>query len=178
MRFGTAILAVLITVATARAQTAADGQPAADVVNPTPVATASPEPAAPARPRLDEVFRSMQTRAKGSDVDVTAHAVPLGIAGVGFVLMMVALSKWNRVRATRPTAVGNHKKLLKELARATGLSAAQLRRISGLSADAGLVSPIVVAIAPSALRELATRATGDVERMALAKIARQVAKRS
>jgi hypothetical protein len=113
-------------------------------------------------PRLEEVFKSLQTSTQGNGISLPL--LPLALFAVAALLMTVAMKQWNRRRSS-PRPLSNHRKLLNEAARAAGVSKRKLRRIAPLAHADGLSSPLVAIICPSAIKRLAkvVRTTDEQE---------------
>ena len=103
---------------------------------------------------------------------MSAHElVPLALLVTACVLMYVALKHWHRTR-TAPRPLRNHRKLLKEAARASGgVSRRQLKAFNSLATDAGLSSPLVALICPSSIGRMAGKIREDRQRVALRALA-------
>lgn len=98
-------------------------------------------------------------------------ALPLGLVLIAIVLMYVALKHWHRTR-TAPKPLRNHRKLLAEAAKATpGVSRRQMQALGGLANTAGLSSPLVAMICPSAINRLAGQIREEKQRQALRTLA-------
>ena len=161
------LLAVVCFASAARAQSSADDV-GIDVVRP------AVETPAPAGPRLADVFKSMQP---GGQPESPVRGTPIAAAAAGLVGMAIAISQWTKRRAARPKPVGDHRKLLDEIARASGLSRRQLKRLESAARAGGLSSPIVAAICPSVLFRRAGAARSGTERSMWVALSRQVASR-
>jgi hypothetical protein len=103
-------------------------------------------------PRLDAVFKSLQDSTQGDGISIPV--LPVMMIAVAAVMMTVAIKQWNRRRAN-PRPLSSHRKLLKEAARAAGVSQRKLKRIAPLAQADGLSSPLVAIICPSAIKRLA-----------------------
>jgi hypothetical protein len=128
---------------------------------------------APAKPanRLDQVFKSLQESTQGQPVDISW--TPLLIAVLAAGMGWFAVKHWKRHRA-KPAVktLNNHRKLIRDAARAAGLSQRQLKTISPLAQSQGLSSPLVAIICPSALKKLAQNVQTSEQQDALKAMAR------
>lgn len=169
-RAATLLLTVSCLAAAARGESLTESV-GLDVVHTTDEAKA----AAPSGPRLDDVFKSMKNNSRADEAPT--RGAPIAIAAAGLVGAAVAVSQWNKRRAAKPKPVGDHRKLLDEIARASGLSRRQLRKLEAAAKAGGLSSPIVAAICPSVLFKRAGAARSGTERSQWVALSRQVAGR-
>lgn len=173
----------LLGASIARADASADG-PAVQLETIQRIAPAEP---AASRPKLDDIFKSVQSGGVGSP---NLKPLPLALLAAGATGAALAIRGWNRkhVRKPRPSKAGSekgdsaqlagdHARLIREVARATGLSRRTLRRLEASARAGGLSSPLVAAICPSVMVEQATRARSGIEKTKWAALSRQLAGR-
>jgi Na+-transporting methylmalonyl-CoA/oxaloacetate decarboxylase gamma subunit len=128
--------------------------------------------------KLNAFFNGMRNTMQGP-ADMTGVYVFLLIA-VAFVLAMLAITNWKNPKkpptaaAKKARVAANHKKLLKEIGKGSGVPAKQLKAIEPLTQTLGASSPVVALLCPSLLKRMADQ-THDVEsRDALAQVARRL----
>lgn len=144
-------------------------------------------PVATAKPKLDDVLSSVRASMNESptaDLPTAAEVIGSGVwpwivALVALALLAIAgrslFRRWRNARAGRaPRALHSPRKLLAELARATGIAPRALKRAAPVARAAGLSSPLVALLCPSQLRRLAEHARTPAQRAAVAELARQV----
>jgi cell division inhibitor SulA len=125
-----------------------------------------------AQPKLNDVFKSIQSNTQGTETD-SSRIVAFMLLIIAIALAYTAVKHWNK-RSTKPRVVHSHRKLLRETCRRAGVDRAKVKQISDLADAQGLASPLVAMICPSVLRKLAANAKSDAQRRALADAAREI----
>jgi hypothetical protein len=142
------------------------------LVIPASLSVANLSAMAVAQPKLDDVFKSIQTSTQGEPID-NSRIIACMLLVIALALGYTAAKNWSK-RSGRPRVLHNHKKLMRATCRATGLSRRKLRVIAPLAEAQGLSSPLVAAVCPSVLKKLAGSARTDAQRRALADVAREL----
>jgi len=112
-----------------------------------------------AGPTQEEVLKSISDNV-GESVDPSKF-MALGAAVLGMVILMVVLNR--RKPGTGPVSrTLNHSgKLMKEVSTALNLKPTEVKRLKSLATDAGVSSPLVLMLCPSALKQAVDRRAAE-----------------
>ncbi len=134
----------------------------------------------------EEFFKSVQdsvnnTGPGGGGVTARGFAVFLGVIGL-FVAVTILVQKIQRRRATAPAAralsklasINQPRKLMKEIARAAGLSGDEMRQLKAVADHLGHASPLTLLLCPSLLIDAARKDETNADKAVLARIARKI----
>jgi MYXO-CTERM domain-containing protein len=98
--------------------------------------------------KLEDVFRS--TRQSMSEGAGDGHVVPLVVAGIGLVVLLLVLT-YRRRREVGPVALNSPRRLIKEVARAAGLKAGEVKQLRHIAEQQSCSSPLTLLLCPSLL---------------------------
>lgn len=134
----------------------------------------------------EEFFKSVQnsvnnTGPEGGGVTARGFAMFLGVIGL-IVAVTILAQKIQRRRASlpaaralsKPTSVNQPRKLMKEIAKAAGLSSDELRSLKAVADHYGHASPLTLLLCPSLLIDAAQKDETSADKAVLARIARKV----
>jgi hypothetical protein len=116
-----------------------------------------PAPAS-AAPSQDDVLRSIGQNIDQQKGDPSKLLALLAAAG-GFAVLLVVLG-YRRKRELASPGLHHHGKLHREICRAIGLRAPEIRQLKQLADERGLTSPLTLLLCPS-LRHLSGRGARD-----------------
>jgi hypothetical protein len=130
---------------------------------------------AAAGPTQEDVFRSIEQNV-GSPSE-SHSAAPFFYVVLGLIALIVAIHL-RRQRQTEPGTVNHPGKLMKELARALGLSKAEVHQLRLLARGAAVENPVVLLLCPSVLTlALRTADSDKLDKRLLADLGRRLSAR-
>ncbi len=136
----------------------------------------------------EEFFKSVQQSVNQGPVgeggvSLRGFAMFLGVAGL-LVTGLILANRFQRrapgaakpaPRAlSKPTNINQPRKLVKEIARAAGLSGDELRQLKAAADELGHASPLTLLICPSLLIEAARKDDTNADKAVLARVARRI----
>ncbi len=135
----------------------------------------------------EEFFKSVQNSVnngpEGGGVTARGFAMFLGVVGLIVATIILAQKIQNRrARAgtaaarpvSKPTNINQPRKLMKEIAKAAGLSGDELRQLKAVAEQRGHGSPLTLLLCPSLLIDAARREDTDADKAVLARVVRKL----
>jgi len=128
--------------------------------------------------KLDAFYAGLRGNPQGPSDMTSVYAFFLIAAAI--ILALVAITHWKKVRKSdtkkigRARSLAHHGKLLKEIAKGSGIPTKQLKAIMPLTQSLGASSPLVALLCPSLLKRLADQTPDGQGRDALAQVARKL----
>ncbi|MDQ3439979.1 MAG: hypothetical protein M3478_06465 [Planctomycetota bacterium] len=139
----------------------------------------------------EEFFKSLQDSVNngpnGNNGEITGRGFALFLGVVGLIVAALVLAQKLYLRFSRrkpatrgarplskPTNINQPRKLMKEIAKAAGLSRDEIRQLKAAADERGNTSPLTLLICPSLLIEAARREGSNADNAVLTRVARRM----